>query len=370
MSRPTTFSNTIHLRDFVDSITADPSRENASNYVKIQTDINIFKEDGFYGSRIDIDAIHTRIRAYLTREERELYTPNTFFYADGRFSTTQSLGGVLQVTVQALSLMSCTLTNYSGPDTTQKGLMNAISEVFQELLDDPMILPDWYQAEPWFQPGHITLYQQLKSTILSLVYSPSSFLDATGVITNALDRNWTPWFDREGAEGVPAPPPGWSLGTDAFHGIACSDSTFRAGSQEDLYSLAQAQSAQGSFSDAFSAKAWVCAQWRFEAAERYKGDFREVNTSFPVMFANSRYDPITPLSGAWDAASRFKGSRLLVHEGHGHGVKNHLSNCISEAIGNNFANGTLPELGTVCKPNMNSFAQLEAEQAAAGRSDA
>ncbi|KAM5359225.1 hypothetical protein ACJZ2D_014652 [Fusarium nematophilum] len=106
MSRPTTFSNTIHLRDFIDSITADPSRENASNYVEIQTDINIFEEDGFYGSRIDIDAIHTRIRAYLTREERELYTPNTFFYADGRFSAAQSPGGVLQVTVQALSLIS------------------------------------------------------------------------------------------------------------------------------------------------------------------------------------------------------------------------------------------------------------------------
>ncbi|KAM5348940.1 hypothetical protein ACJ41O_008763 [Fusarium nematophilum] len=105
MSRPTTFSNTIHLRDFIDSITADPSRENASNYVEIQTDINIFEEDGFYGSRIDIDAIHTRIRAYLTREERELYTPNTFFYADGRFSAAQSPGGVLQVTVQALSLI-------------------------------------------------------------------------------------------------------------------------------------------------------------------------------------------------------------------------------------------------------------------------
>ncbi|KAJ3453671.1 hypothetical protein MRS44_017918 [Fusarium solani] len=105
MSRPTTFSNTIHLRDFVDAITDDPTRENAPNYVEIQTDINIFEEDGFCGSHVDIDPIHTRIHAYLTREERELCTPNTFFYADGRFSAAQSPSGVLQISVQALSLM-------------------------------------------------------------------------------------------------------------------------------------------------------------------------------------------------------------------------------------------------------------------------
>jgi hypothetical protein len=105
MSRPTTFSNTIHLRDFIDAVTDDPARENAPNYDEIQTDINIFKEDGFCGSHVDIDPIHTRIHAYLTREERELYTPNTFFYAHGRFSAAQSPSGVLHISVQALSLM-------------------------------------------------------------------------------------------------------------------------------------------------------------------------------------------------------------------------------------------------------------------------
>lgn len=105
MSRPTTFSNTIHLRDFVDGITDDSSRGNAPNYVEIQADVNVFEEDGFHGSSIDIEPIHTRIRTYLPREDRELYTPNTFFYADGRFSAAQSPAGVLQITVQALSLM-------------------------------------------------------------------------------------------------------------------------------------------------------------------------------------------------------------------------------------------------------------------------
>lgn len=47
MSRQSTFSNTIHFRDFVNNVTDDLSRENAPNYVEIIADVNIFNEDGF-----------------------------------------------------------------------------------------------------------------------------------------------------------------------------------------------------------------------------------------------------------------------------------------------------------------------------------
>ncbi|KAH7120197.1 hypothetical protein B0J13DRAFT_649681 [Dactylonectria estremocensis] len=70
----------------------------------IKTEVNVFNKDGFYNSHIDINPICTRIHAYLTQEERELYTPNTFFYADGRFSAAQSAVGTLKISVQALSL--------------------------------------------------------------------------------------------------------------------------------------------------------------------------------------------------------------------------------------------------------------------------
>ncbi|KAJ0133166.1 5'-deoxyadenosine deaminase [Fusarium oxysporum f. sp. albedinis] len=105
MSLQSTFSNTFHLRDFVDTVTDDPSRENASNYVEIQTDANIFEESSFYSPNVNVEPIRTRIHAYLTREERDLYVPNAFFYADGRFSTTLSTDGPLEISVQALSLM-------------------------------------------------------------------------------------------------------------------------------------------------------------------------------------------------------------------------------------------------------------------------
>ncbi|KAM6508145.1 hypothetical protein FALCPG4_018032 [Fusarium falciforme] len=93
MSLQSTFSNTIYLRDFVDNVTDDPSRENAPNYVEIQTEVNIFEEGGFYNFEVNVEPIRTRIHAYLTREERELYVPNAF-YADGRFCATSHPGDV------------------------------------------------------------------------------------------------------------------------------------------------------------------------------------------------------------------------------------------------------------------------------------
>ncbi|KAM6514430.1 hypothetical protein FALCPG4_015568 [Fusarium falciforme] len=105
MSLQSTFSNIIHLRDFVDNVIDDPSRENAPNYVEIQTEINIFEEGGFYSSEVNVEPIRTRIHAYLARVEREPYVPNAFFYADGRFCATSAADGTLEINVQALSLM-------------------------------------------------------------------------------------------------------------------------------------------------------------------------------------------------------------------------------------------------------------------------
>ena len=105
MSRQPALASVIHVRDFVDTIADDPTRENAPNYAEIQTDINIFEEDGFHGPGITIDPIRARIRAYLTREQRDAYPPDTFFYADGRFFTVLSTDGTLEIIVHALSLM-------------------------------------------------------------------------------------------------------------------------------------------------------------------------------------------------------------------------------------------------------------------------
>jgi hypothetical protein len=135
----------------------------------------------------------------------------------------------------------------------------------------------------------------------------------------------------------------------------------------------RAHLAESSFGDAIAADYLGCGAWRFQAAEGVDTDkLRNVNTSFPVLVINGAYDPVTSLTHAWQVSSRFKGSRMLVHEGVGvspsllfetaeandrnkHGVTYHASNCTLNAIAKYFRDGVLPEVGAVCKPNMLAF---------------
>ena len=122
MSRPPLFSNTIHIRDFVDSVVPDPARENAPNYVEIHTEVNVFEESDFFNPNIVVEPIRTRIHAYLSSQEQSLYCPNTFFYADGRFSTTLIGDGILELNIQALSLMRCVASPFILPSTDPSGI--------------------------------------------------------------------------------------------------------------------------------------------------------------------------------------------------------------------------------------------------------
>lgn len=267
----------------------------------------------------------------------------------------------------------CPLANYTGPDTTADDLHLELAKVFQELLDDPIIMPDWYipPGAGWWQPGGITLFQSLKYTLLVLAYRPDQYFDLYAVIDRALRRDWTTWFE-------PPPAPDntteieipWNLGLNSFHGIACSDAAFRADSPEDMYSLTQAEAGAGSWQDVFAPQTWPCAQWKFKAAESFTGPFTAVNTSFPLLMINGAHDPITPLSGAWEASANFLGSRLLVHNGHGHGVMNHPSACTVKAIHDYFNDGVLPDVGTVCEPDQTGFeVALEAFEETAREAD-
>ncbi|KAJ9419112.1 TAP-like protein-domain-containing protein [Fusarium oxysporum] len=115
--------------------------------------------------------------------------------------------------------------------------------------------------------------------------------------------------------------------------------------------------AQGSFADSVSGKFWPCAQWPFTAAETYDGGFDQINTKNPILLVNGKLDPVTPLSGAWDVSSRFNGSRLLVHEGAGHGFQKSVSKCTNKVVQRYFETDEFPKLGMVCKADRNSFEQ-------------
>lgn len=216
----------------------------------------------------------------------------------------------------------CPLANFTGPDTTPNTLMKALVDVLEQVNDENITLSENYPAPSFFHSGEgLPLLGELKFGSLVLAYRPDQYPALFATINSTLHRDFTAITeltieDQQKLAATNETP--WSLGTDAFHGVACLDSNRRVANVEDMYNMVQAGvTGGGAFADRFPYQLWPCAQWKFDAAERYGGGFQDIKTKHPVLFVNSPYDPITPLSGAYDAASGFPGSRLLVHEGHG-----------------------------------------------------
>ncbi|KAG9199601.1 hypothetical protein G6514_008363 [Epicoccum nigrum] len=254
----------------------------------------------------------------------------------------------------------CPLANFTGPDTTAEDLHLELGAVIEELFNDPIYLPENLVPSKWYQPGRVPAHVVLKQIILGLAYRPLQFPNLVQVIDIALRRDWETAFALFGSTtNTTTPEKPWSQGIDAFHGISCSDGAFRASSPQDAFSWTQAQAAAGTFADGFGAQIWPCAQWKFDAKERYTGPWTNITTSFPILFVNGNHDPITPLSGAYEASANFPGSRLVVQNGHGHAVKNHPSKCTDKVVAEYFNEGKMPEVGKVCQTDKTAFGIVE-----------
>ncbi|RFN44157.1 hypothetical protein FIE12Z_11605 [Fusarium flagelliforme] len=243
----------------------------------------------------------------------------------------------------------CKLANYSGSKTTVEDLRDATVDLFQKL-QDMKDLPDGLSAKDFPYAGN-SILKDLKNGIMNLLQSPFSYSTVVSLLSYAFEGDFKKALSlyKEGTSE-------WNLGKNSFQGIACSETSFRVKTPEDLYPLYQAHLAESTFGDAIAADYMACGAWKLDAAEGVDTNtLRNVNTSFPVMVVNNAYDPITSLSHAYQVASRFRDSRVLVNEGVGHGVTSHSSPCLLRAISSYFIDGTLPEVGAKCIPEKGAF---------------
>ncbi|KAF5004614.1 hypothetical protein FDECE_8889 [Fusarium decemcellulare] len=245
---------------------------------------------------------------------------------------------------------TCGLANYTGSSTTVQDLRTELEDLFQKLVDTPDPADLGLPASS-FPYGGNSVLQLLKYALLSLLQSPLNYATIDKLLGYMFEGEYLKalaLFDEGSSE--------WNLGTQSFSGIACSDSFYRVKSAEDLYAMYKSHLEESTFGDALAADYIGCGAWRFDAAEQIDTTkLRNVNTSYPVLLINGAYDPFTPLAMSYQVASRFRDSRMVVHEGIGHGVTSHASNCTLDIISEYFIDGTLPEVGTVCKPNMSAF---------------
>ena len=156
-------------------------------------------------------------------------------------------------------------------------------------------------------------YNLLKGVITAQLYTPSTWPKLAIALDALLSDAPTPETIDELFFG----PNSETDLLEANFGIKCGDKYARADSidevQPSLDALAEKSQLIG---DLMAMITMQCAQWPFEARERYAGDFR-AQTREPVLIIGNTFDPLTPLVSARNVSAALEGSVLLEHRGYG-----------------------------------------------------
>lgn len=80
--------------------------------------------------------------------------------------------------------------------------------------------------------------------------------------------------------------------------------------------------------------------------------FQRTNTSNPILFVATTGDPITPLSSAFKMSAYFEGSRVLTQDTPGHSFLGIQTKCTVGHVKAYLENGAMPEVGTICKTDV------------------
>lgn len=105
--------------------------------------------------------------------------------------------------------------------------------------------------------------------------------------------------------------------TMATHGIHCVDRTARESDYETFLPTVERLYDISKWSGEVAVGiSMACAQWKFDAKERYEGDFK-VKTKNPILILGNTYDAHTPLKSAYNASADLEDSVVLEIDGYG-----------------------------------------------------
>jgi hypothetical protein len=107
-------------------------------------------------------------------------------------------------------------------------------------------------------------------------------------------------------------------------GIHCSDRVPRASFEEFLPAAYELLNTSKTYGGLVVGIGMTCAQWKFEAKERYEGDFH-VETKNPILVISNSHDAHTPIASGRNVTAGFEGSVLLEVDGYGVSIPIHYS---------------------------------------------
>ncbi|WP_324197347.1 alpha/beta hydrolase [Nocardia cyriacigeorgica] len=142
--------------------------------------------------------------------------------------------------------------------------------------------------------------------------------------------------------------------TEAFHAIQCSDSIVPT--DPAAYSRAAVSEDQRVpyFGRVAVFSSVACAFWQGHDADRYAGPW-DRRTAAPILVLNTRFDPATPLAGAFAGAAQLADAQVVVIEGAGHSSMYAPSSCAERVKREYLFTGRLPPKNTGCGIDRSPF---------------
>ena len=183
----------------------------------------------------------------------------------------------------------------------------------EELETTLISLADDYKRAPVAVGTTVIDYNFVMALYLLMTKYPNDVPNAMLQIKNLLDGHDLAAV----AEYVGSIGDGLDQGSEGLLGIKCSDAYPRTDEFTEIFPAVEyMRETSTHFADAVTNMVTDCAQWPFEAKERYLGHYN-VKTPKPVLFIGNTYDAATPVASARNMSATFDGSVLVERDGFG-----------------------------------------------------
>lgn len=193
--------------------------------------------------------------------------------------------------------------------------LSQINSTARDLTTTLVSLAEGYKTAPLALDSMIISYDLVITLIYAGLKYPSLLSTVTPILVALLEGNTTSIEEIASAYSQELT----TTGTESIYGILCSDKIPRdtdiSAIKFDTDYIAQTSA---TFGPILSSVIPLCAQWPFEAKERYTGGFDNIKTKSPILFVGNTWDPATAYESAQTMSKGFEGSAWW--EQHGFGV--------------------------------------------------
>lgn len=204
----------------------------------------------------------------------------------------------------------------AGMNMTASALEATIRGLVEGTKYDPIPFPAGLTQYDALWAGSVLDYSGFKNLMASTLYTPAYFPLMASGLAGLMQGNMTAMaFWRNLSSNSR-----YVFEAEALQGIRCSDHRRRASAvYEVLPEMKKAKRISwigGNAAFDHSLFTMPCANWRFDARERYNGNF-QVKTKNPVLLVGTTYDPVTPMVSAHNISAGFESSVVLEVKGFG-----------------------------------------------------